>query len=480
MNAHSNHSNLLQAPLESDMRPLIKWFTLSELGWPAFHRILDGAANDHCIIPFDVEFLVTSGLVFARYRATLKPFDPLHISASPSKIPVSHSLSPPSPLNPRQLAELLKLLGPQLCSFMPWLRIPFTPQKLFSNYLILRNEEVTTGGGSVLQTSNPTIQNDKYLRFLIYYQDSTKEFLANHPDLNNPMAYINEYNRAPPLPLIKNHQGVHLMVSCPHNYPADTSALSVAILDMTVHRDQNLCIPYVDPIQSIRKSIIQLEQTLGNACLLNFSWGTIHNAGCWRRTVHNTNSITKLGSLLVNLIDACDIVAFVSQWYTPKEYSSPEIANADSTKWVSILPEERASKRESIRRKWERSRGNDVLRLYKGTLCPSLNKRGKIKKATEVSIEAVRAEVESIDNQGETELNSFAVASSRRRSDRFSTIRQQIETILGVSDMQLSDSEKDIVELMLDRLERTAADVDDVSINWPIAGKTCTLLNFFQ
>lgn len=456
----------------------MKWFTLSELGWP-FHRILDGVANDHCIIPSGVEFLVTSGLVFARYRANLAPFDPLHISASPS-IPVLHSLSPPSPLDPRQLAELLKLLGPQLCSFMPWLRIPFTPQKLFSSYLTLRNEEITTGGESAPQTSNPTIQNDKYLRFLIYYQDTRKEFLANHPDLNNPMVYINGYNRAPPIPLIQNHQGVHMMVSSPHNYPAETSALSVAILDMTIHRDQNLCLPYIDPIQSIRNSIIQLEQTLGNACLLNFSWCTNRNAACWRRTVHNTNSITKLGSLLVNLIDACDIVAFVSQWYTPKECSSPEIANTDSTKWVSILPDEWTSKRESIRRKWERCRGNDILRLHKGTLCPSLKKRGKIKMTTDVSIDAVRADAESTDNRGENDSNSFSLSTSRRRSDRFSTTRQQIETILGVSGMELSDKEKDIVELKLDKLERIVVEVDDVSINWPIAGTKCMLSHFFH
>ncbi len=435
-----------------------------------FHNLSN---KPSCIIPTDVEFLVSSGLVFARYRTTHELFDPLHMSASrtESNLSLRHPPPPPLPLNYCQLGELLKLLGPKLCSYMPWLRIPFTPQKIFSSYLTLKDEGVTLNDGIAPQTFNPLVQYDDYLKFLIYYQDAKKELLANYPDWNNPMMYSNGYSRAPSIPLINNHQGLHLVASDSHNYPANASTLAVAILDMTVQRDHIACIPYVDPTKSIRNSIIQLEQTLRNACLIDFSWGT-YSAACWRKMVHNTNSIMKLGSLLVDLIDTCSTIAFVSDWYKPKECLPPVNARADSSKITSIVTEEWSSKREITRRKWERSKGNDILRLHNGILSSSLTKRGKLKKTTEISIDAVCSIAESNESQGESERNSLTLSSSRCRSDRLSTVRQQIETLLGVTESELTSIEKEILEIKLARFEHIMAEEDAFSINWPIAGKT--------
>jgi hypothetical protein len=353
---------------------------------------------------------------------------------------------------------------------MPWLRIPFNPQHFFSNNMTHRSEEASSIAGQAPRTSTSIIQYDNYVRFLIYYQDKAKEFLACHPEFNNPIVYSNCYYRAPSIPLINNHQGQHLISPDSQVYPAKTSTLAVAILDMTVHRDQNTSISYFDPMKSIRNSMIQLEKTLDNACLLDLRWSTHDHAAYWRKMVNDSKSVRKLGSLLVELIDSCSIIAFVADWYKPKECSTLESSRLGTSKWVSILSEEWNVNRESTRRKWERSGANDILRLHNGVLGSSVTKRGKVKKNTDF-VKAPRADGESKNNQGDIERNSLDLSTSRRRSDRFSSVRQQIETILDVTDLELSDSEREILDLKIDRLEHTLAEEADFSINWPIAGK---------
>lgn len=186
--------------------------------------------------------------------------------------------------------------------------------------------------------------------------------------------------------------------------------------------------------------------------------------------VNDSKSVRKLGSLLVELIDSCSIIAFVADWYKPKECSTLESSRLGTSKWVSILSEEWNVNRESTRRKWERSGANDILRLHNGVLGSSVTKRGKVKKNTDF-VKAPRADGESKNNQGDIERNSLDLSTSRRRSDRFSSVRQQIETILDVTDLELSDSEREILDLKIDRLEHTLAEEADFSINWPIAGK---------
>lgn len=52
--------------------------------------------SDSCKIPPDVEFLVTAGKVFARYRSTLEPFDPFNTTVIDlSTPPLFAPLQPP-------------------------------------------------------------------------------------------------------------------------------------------------------------------------------------------------------------------------------------------------------------------------------------------------------------------------------------------------------------------------------------------------
>lgn len=197
----------------------------------------------------DVEFLVASGKVFARHRRSLEPFDPLTLQDdSESKNPdlgsnnssmvkpqpvnsltlLKSRPSPPLPLTARQLGALLKLLGPKICMALPWLRIPFSAHKLFATKAKEGAKEGVKEGASpsskaVVQSPMPrndapkltpaskpngeSITKNPDLEALVAHQKSECEFLSKNSDKNNPMMYSNNYRRAPPVLMVRAHQG---------------------------------------------------------------------------------------------------------------------------------------------------------------------------------------------------------------------------------------------------------------------------------
>lgn len=375
----------------------------SEMPRDCVARVHQAALRNHqikhsCKILEDVEFLVTSGKVFARHRSTLEPFDPFNLSANKSHTANPPPLAfhnPPLPLNARQLEELLKLIGPEICLSLPWLRVPFSPQKVFAD------QEMLTNG--VLTPSPPNLN----LRTLISHQKGTQEFLASHSEQNNPMVYLNSYRRAPSVSIVKAHQGLFLFplndLTEMHIYLTSTVPLSVPILDLTVYQDYNVSIPVFDPIKPIRDNMICLERSLSNACLLDLNWGRndhlMYDAVFWKKKVEKANSIKTLCSLLIDLVDACCLRAFVPHWYKVKESNlSPDGGSGrllpfrDSKEMFSTLSEEWSPKQESIRRKWERCKGNEIRRLLNVLLVdifscngPPVGKRGKKRKARDDS-----------------------------------------------------------------------------------------------
>ena len=269
--------------------------------------------KDNCKIPPDVEFLVTAGKVFARYRSTLEPFDPfstavIDLSSPPPFAP----LRPPLPLNSQQLGKLLKLLGPQVCMALPFLRISFRPQKVFADHEASTNEETTMPHRKFMQ---------KTIQKLKSHQEETLQFLSNHSEWNNPMMYSNAYHKAPSVPIIKAQLGHFLLhsnevVSINSYSVSRTVSLSIALLDLTDPLDNNISIPAFDPIKSIRNKIIFLGRSLDSACLLDLNWTRNDD---WKNRVENAKSIGTLSSLLINLIDACCLRAFLPVWYKSKE-----------------------------------------------------------------------------------------------------------------------------------------------------------------
>ena len=149
---------------------------------PLVHKTTyrDDALKEICKIPDDVEFLVTAGNVFAWYRFSLEPFDPFKLSVKESynaiPPPFAH-LKPPLPLTGQQLTELLKLLGPNNCLALPWLRIPFRPQQVFTDHEMSANGDISPSHRNFMQ---------ECLRNLMSHQNEVQQFLSNHSEWNNP------------------------------------------------------------------------------------------------------------------------------------------------------------------------------------------------------------------------------------------------------------------------------------------------------
>ena len=340
--------------------------------------------KDKCSISKDVEFLLASGKVFARYRASLEPFDPLTLARLPAK-PTLKVPSPPLPLTARQIEELLKLLGPKALLALPWLRVPFNPQRLIA---------MANNGGTV-SPNDWTLQN-KSIDKLMTHQSEERQRLSNNLAQCNPTIYVNSYRRAPPVQMIKSHQG-QLFCHLPDalHYPGKiTNPLSVPNLDVTTERQYNVHIPRFDPIKPIRDEMIKMERSLNGACLLDVRWdvnenGLIKNdSECWKAKVERANSILKLSSLLVELIDATCLKAFDPHWYSAEERRSDHSNNNSNDSLITS--DQWSPKLESTRRKWERCKGNEILRLFNGLedalksgLPENKNKRGKLRKSRE-------------------------------------------------------------------------------------------------
>jgi len=338
-----------------------------------------------CRIPRHVEFLVTSGKVFSRYKSSHEPFDPLKLSESPVRSANNTSKfqypSPPIPLNRAQLRELLKLLGPKFCLSLPWRHIKFEPKNIWPD--IAGREDFTE-------------------KCLVTYQFEEKNLSEKNPEIFNPISYINNYRRAPPVPIVKAHQG---QFQCPVivpeivNYPTKINALTSAAYDLTSDAlNKARRIAYLDPVQSVRDKMIKLERCLCDACLLEESWGTLGygmDEDGWKKKVQEAESIKSLSILLVKLVDACSGKVFCKEWHEMKENGN-ELENlaADeaSQEFSEVSGEKSSIETELTRRKWERCSIGDIIRLLRideGTMekifgnTLSSKRRGKSRVSTE-------------------------------------------------------------------------------------------------
>jgi hypothetical protein len=372
--------------------------------------VIDLTEKAESKIPKDVEFLVASGKVFARYRSTQLPFDPLKISEEdPEKSDeLSTKLSPPPvALNDTQVMELVKLLGPGMCVNFPWRQIQFTPQRIFG-----------------MEQNNPSLQ------LLIQHQSQARSQRVSKVELYNPMTFANGYRRAPHPPAMNalpGAAGLQLLVSSMNYYPISTP-LSISMVDPTMEQCRPIDMPYRDHMQSIRDRMITIEHSLYDACLIDVEWGIdeeIIDLPFWRRKVENAKSVKKLSSLLVELVDACCVRAFHGEWYARDQKSSQldakpinigKLADFDPKHGIEM-------------RRWERLTGADIfrfdrLRLEKvfGVLEPR-GKRKRRKIAT---------------NENEPKEEEPPVPADLTQNDAPSNIKVGIEPVDAKADDKLS------------------------------------------
>ena len=296
-----------------------------------------------CKVPKDVEFLVASGQVFARYRSTQLPFDPLKfLEEDPEKsIELSTKLSPPPvALNNAQVIGLVKLLGPELCINYPWRQIQYVPQRVFE-----------------MDRNNPSLQ------LLIRHQNEMRIRRVSRVESFNPMTFANAYRRAPHPPAMSalpGTSGVYLLVSSLNYYPISTP-LSIAMVDPTIEKFNPIEMPYRDHMQSIRDKMITIERALYDACLIDAKWGIEEDEidlPFWRRKVEKAKTIKRLSSLLIELVDACCLRAFHKEWYIRDQ----KVASID-TKSINIGKLCDFNPKHAIElRRWERLTSADIFR----------------------------------------------------------------------------------------------------------------------
>lgn len=313
-----------------------------------------------CKIPKDVELLVSAGKVFARYRSSLLPFDPLEPGPSLESTAVSlATMKPPVPLNCAQLTELLKLLGPKMCLLPPWIRLSFSPRKLFVD---ASPNAIQPG---MVESINKLIafKNEERLMAVA----------SNSAEINNAMLYENKFRRAPADVLVQHQLGQFILpaqMSDIISHTTKVGGLTNASLDPTAEQVPSVRIHYFDPLLSLCDKMVTFERLFRDAYLLDDRWGTngdeMDDYG-WSHRVRSASSITELAALLVKLVDACSLRAFQLKWFAVKDNGNDEeVARlSEGQSEPSALADDWTLEKEQHRRKWERCTGAFILRLLK-------------------------------------------------------------------------------------------------------------------
>ena len=267
-------------------------------------------------IPAEVEFLITAGKVFARYRESHEKFDPFNPFGTDSKSsdmttpPVEKPLdsthnSPPEPLSKAETIQLLKLLGPCMCLKLPWRRLIFNAIKVFTS-------------------DNAAEAPNTLLHHLIAHQNEARALLANHPETCNPLDYDNRYRKAPPIPNIKLQLGQFVLPTVlPDMFTVTPKSaaqfgLSLATtlsLNSVAENNKVSLVLSQDVLHSVQDQLIKSGRQLYDSCLVDYRWATLDR---WTAQVREAKSYTRLSFLLVKLADACSLRAFQNEWYQVK------------------------------------------------------------------------------------------------------------------------------------------------------------------
>jgi hypothetical protein len=229
------------------------------------------------------------------------------------------------------------------------------------------------------------VQVDPSLQLLIEHQNQAREHRIKKVEMYNPMTFANGYRRAPHPPTMNalpGAAGVFLLVPSVNYYPVSTP-LSIAMVDSTMEQFRPIEVPYRDHMTSIRDKMITIERSLYDACLIDVNWGLteeIIDLPFWRRRVEKAKSVKRLSSLLVELIDACCVRAFHSEWYSLNK----QALGHDGSRPINIGKlADFNPKHEIDMRRWERMTSADIFRFDTSRLrkvFDVIEPRGKRKK----------------------------------------------------------------------------------------------------
>ena len=312
--------------------------------------------------------------------------------------------SEPFLLNQAQLYELLRQLGPIVCSEWPWCQVPVDPTDIW-------NEFMNTHPDTVKATLNKLqLVRNGYLSSLASF---------------NPTLYYNLYCKAPPPPAFLQHQPIskslYQATSPSEQFVANydqlvSSCLAAGVMEEENPHDNNsrvklpvlpivTCEAYnhpsmlssdtlqscIDPLAPAKVYLFSLEAVLFRACLLHESWGldwnkcrdfgiasvfafkggkkrvrtnnqrTLPNSAInvsWGMRLLTAGTVAQVGKCAVLLIDAVDTKAFYEEWNKIPHKGSTMCVPDNETTAVRPnvdLPESWTIESVLLKRKWERS-----------------------------------------------------------------------------------------------------------------------------
>lgn len=312
--------------------------------------------------------------------------------------------SEPLLLNQAQLYELLRQLGPIVCSEWPWCQVPVNPTDIWDEFM-------TTHPDTVKATLNK----------LQFVRNGYASSLASF----NPTLYYNLYCKAPPPPAFLQHQPIskslYQATSPSEQFVANYDQLVSSCLAAGVMEEENphdnysgvklpvlpivTCDAYnhpsmlssdtlqrcIDPLAPAKGYLFSLEVVLFRACLLHESWGldwnkcrdfgiasvfafkggkkrvrtnnqrTLANSAInvsWGMRLVTAKTVAQVGKCAVLLIDAVDTKAFYEEWNKIAHKGSTMCVSDNETTTVRPnvdLPESWTIESVLLKRKWERS-----------------------------------------------------------------------------------------------------------------------------
>uniref|UniRef100_A0A7S4IQS3 PHD-type domain-containing protein n=2 Tax=Odontella aurita TaxID=265563 RepID=A0A7S4IQS3_9STRA len=293
----------------------------------------------------------------------------------------------PPPLEPSQLMDLLKLLGPDVCATWPWCQIPFNPSKVWnSKELKIYNRKSKSKAAAKVKAAaeGAIVPYDPKELTRISLENRRDGYARTFalPDAFSPLAYVNHY-RGAPAPLHVRETPILRQIRSDHTHFESASLnCRVANLSNVLTRDLS-CDDVVcrvlredkglfDPLQPLREYMTKLEKSLSRGSLLEERWG-LRNADLdsevWSKNVRRCCSSKRLALLIVKLIDVTHSRAFDEDWFRlPGQRGTSDhsaLVGGNEIRAYISLPDGWDIKKEIRKRQWERSSTLGVLRLIK-------------------------------------------------------------------------------------------------------------------
>lgn len=465
-------------PLRAGHKHSLEWFTIKDFELSSSTADLHASFNINTNSNLnlyqeklkDVEFLIIHGYVFARNINTKERANISLILKNPALEGLTEESNFKKemsvPLSQDEIFSLLCVLGPSVCTQWPWAQIPFNPEKLELEWA----------------KRNGTVGLDNETLILVKKMKQKYTYFMYKSELLNPILYTNSYQKAPIPKLLLQKIGKKQKIKLNRKGLNVDNISFKNDLSRDVSDDKNIISQLTpelyDPLLPFREYMISLEKQLIKSTLLHELWGLRSKSRdlyWWRKSVEKTKSAKGLSILLVRLIDDTHSRAFFDEWNLLPGVSNDDFSlSQNEARNYLDLPENWNEKDEKLRRKWDRSSENDVLKLintvsFSGVYRKEKRKSSKMSEKyrntfnsceTSPNVKEIKKEI-IVDISRNARRNHQEETKSRRKSDRHQAV---------INPLTCSAQERKILKLSTLEAQSNESS-EDPEIHWPIAGR---------